>query len=144
MNSDIFNKALKATARITCCAGLVGFVACESKSTETSNDEEKDTAQVLPEDQQITVPEEPTFDECMEAIDAGFADPDFDTSELLECCLLATDQVGYDNLYNDPQYADLQENCCEEIARQNEFSPACTPWGPPTPPTMPKIRTACA
>ena len=144
MNTKSFNEALRATARVACCAGLVGLVACESKSTESSIDVDKDTAQVVPEEQQITVPEEPTFDACMEAIDAGFAAADFDTSVLLECCLLATEQVGYENLHNDPQYADLQENCCEEIATQNEFSVACTPWGPPIPPSMSKSRPARA
>ena len=138
MNAHIFNKALQATARVACCAGLVSIVGCETKSSDT----EKDTAQTDSEGPEIVVPEDPTFDQCLEAISAGFAATDFDTSELLECCLLATDEVGYDSLHNDPQYADLKENCCAQIAAQNEFSPACTPWGPPTPPTMPPSKLA--
>ena len=85
---------------------------------------------------EIVIPEEPTFDECMDAISAGFAEPEFDTSLLLDCCLFTTEQVGFDELYNNPEYADLNENCCAEIAAQNEFSSACTPWGPPMPPSM--------
>jgi|TARA_B110000037_G_C16986423_1_gene451229 hypothetical protein len=149
MNSNTFNEALKATARIACCAGLVGLVACQTKvddsvsdsnttPTDTqSEDNFADTGDTAsqPEDQ-IIVPEEPTFDVCMEVIEAGFADPEFDTSELLDCCILTTEEVGFESLYNDPQYADLNENCCEEIMNQGEWSSACTPWGPPTPPSM--------
>ena len=95
-----------------------------------------DTSTVAEPEDQILVPEEPNFDECMTAIDAGFADEEFDTSTLLDCCLLTTEEVGYDELYSNPDYASLQENCCAEIAEQGEFSAACTPWGPPTPPCM--------
>ena len=137
MNPNTFEKALRATARVACCAGIVGLTACLPKSD--SSDPETDTAladTAAQPDTPIVVPEEPNFEECMEAIDAGYADPNFDTSVLLDCCLLATEEVGYDALYNDPEYADLNENCCEEIASQGEFSPTCTPWGPPTPPSM--------
>ena len=146
MNPKIFNEALKATARIACCAGLVGLTACPKQPGDNTSDSSTDTQSEnnfadtgdtasQPEDQ-IVVPEEPTFDVCMEVIEAGFADPEFDTSELLECCLLTTEEVGFEALYNDPQYADLNENCCEEIMSQGEWSTACTPWGPPTPPSM--------
>jgi hypothetical protein len=135
MNPNVFQEALMATARIACCAGLVGLVACQTKTDDSASDPDTAVADSQPEDQ-IVVPEEPTFDACMEAIDAGYSDPNFDTSELLDCCLLTTEEVGYDALYNDPQYADLNENCCEEIMTQGEFSGACTPWGPPTPPSM--------
>jgi hypothetical protein len=140
MNPKSFNAALKATARIACCAGLVGLVACQTEvdeaapKTDTAYADSQDEDS-YPEDE-IVVPKEPTFDECMEVIDAGYADPEFDTSELLDCCLLTTETVGFEGLYNDPEYADLNENCCEEIANQGEFSSACTPWGPPTPPSM--------
>ena len=133
MKHHVFNNALMATARIAGCAGLVGLAGCGDKPTDTSTHTSTNDS----EGTQITIPEEPTFDACMTAIDAGFSDPGFDTSQLLDCCLLATETVGYDGLYNDPEYVDLQENCCTEIANQNEFSPACTPWGPPTPPQMP-------
>ena len=133
MNRQVFNKTLQATARIACCASLVSIAGCGDKPTDTG----KDTGPTDSGESEITIPEEPAFDTCMDAIDAGFSTPEFDTSQLLDCCLLATEEVGYDALYNDPQYADLQENCCAEIANQNEFSPACTPWGPPTPPAMP-------
>ena len=140
MNPKSFNEALKATARIACCAGLVGLVACQAKVEDSASEPDTDHADSQHEDShpedEIVVPEEPTFDECMEVIDAGFADPEFDTSELLDCCLLTTEEVGYVALYDDPQYADLNENCCGEIMNQGEFSSACTPWGPPTPPSM--------
>lgn len=142
MNPKIFNEALRATARIACCAGLVGMVACQSKADDsattddTSTVTQDDTSTVAEPENQITVPEEANFEECMVAIDAGFADPDFDTSTLLECCMLTTEQVGYEDLYNNPDYASLNENCCAEISEQGEFSSACTPWGPPTPPCM--------
>jgi len=149
MNPKSYNEALRATARIACCAGLVGLVACQTEVDDSASDPDMTLADTQSEDQiadtgdtasqpedQIIVPEEPTFDVCMEVIDLGFAEPEFDTSELLECCLLTTEQVGFASLYNDPQYADLNENCCTEIMNQGEFSSACTPWGPPTPPSM--------
>ena len=149
MNQNSFNEALKATARIACCAGIVGLTACQTKVDDSASDLDTEVADSQSEDNfadtgdtasqpedQIVVPEEPTFDACMEAIDAGYADPEFDTSVLLECCLLTTEEVGFESLYNDPQYADLNENCCEEIMTQGEWSTACTPWGPPTPPSM--------
>ena len=148
MNPSTFEKALRATARIACCAGIVGLTACETKlasngpDADTSSadtafaDADTAVADTAQPDNEIVVPDEPNFAECMDAIDAGYADPEFDTSVLLDCCLLATEQVGFDALYNDPEYADLNENCCSEIANQGEFSAACTPWGPPTPPSM--------
>ena len=135
MNQNSFNEALKATARIACCAGIVGLTACQTKVDDSASDLDTSVADSQSENP-IVVPEEPTFDACMEAIDAGYADPEFDTSVLLECCLLTTEEVGFESLYNDPQYADLNENCCEEIMNQGEWSTACTPWGPPTPPSM--------
>ena len=141
MNPKIFNEALRATARIACCASLVGLVACQTKAEDSASTSDTSVAaepeaQVGEPENQIVVPEEPNFEECMIAIDAGFADENFDTSTLLDCCMLTTEEVGYDELYNNPDYASLQENCCEEIATQGEFSSACTPWGPPTPPSM--------
>jgi len=134
MNPNVFHEALRATARIACCAGLVSIVACQTKTDDSSTT--SDSATPSEPENAIVIPEEPNFAECMEAIDAGYADPAFDTTALLDCCLLTTEEVGYDGLYNDPEYANLQENCCAEIATANEFSGACTPWGPPTPPAM--------
>ena len=118
---------------------VIGLIGCAPKDdpTEPEGPSPIDTGDTDSQsDNEIFVPEEPNFAECMEAIDAGYADPEFDTSVLLDCCLLATEQVGFDALYNDPEYADLNENCCSEIANQGEFSAACTPWGPPMPPSM--------
>ena len=141
MNTTTFHQALRATARIACCAGIVGLTACQTKLADSTASSDSDTAladtdSATPSDPPIVIPEEPNFEECMAAIDAGYADPNFDTTALLDCCLLTTEQVGFDALYNDPEYAELNENCCEEIATQGEFSSACTPWGPPTPPSM--------
>ena len=156
MTPNIFNEALMATARVACCAGLVSIVACQEKTTSTDDTaetdvpdtDETDTEQTDTEEtdteSQIIVPEEPTFEACMDAIEAGFNEPSFDTSSLLDCCLLTTEQVGYDALYSDPEYADLNENCCNLIAESGEFSSACTPWGPPTPPSMRKIAKVVA
>ena len=157
MNPNTFQEALKATARIACCAGLVSIVACRTEPSPQNDDAYSDaddtaaaltdtagysdTAAVLdtaepPADEPITVPEPANFEDCMVAIDAGFADEDFDTSTLLDCCILTTEMVGYEDLHNNPDYAELNEDCCAEIAEQGEWSSACTPWGPPTPPCM--------
>ena len=143
MNSKIFQEALQATARIACCASLVSIVACQVKGDDTSSpainsstsmDSAEDSAE--PVEDSITIPEPPNFDDCLIAIEEGFADEGFDSSELLDCCLLTTEQIGFEDLYNNPDFADLQEDCCSEIAEQGEWSTACTPWGPPTPPCM--------
>ena len=138
MNPNTFQEALKATARIACCAGLVSIVAC---GTEIPKDNDDSTTNVgdtatPSEDDAIDVPDPANFEDCMVAIDAGFADEDFETSTLLECCILTTETVGYVNLHDNPEYEELNENCCAEIAEQGGWSSACTPWGPPTPPCM--------
>ena len=130
MNPIIFQEALKATARIACCASFVSIVACQTKADDSAIDT---SAVAEPEEQTNTGLD---FDTCMGEIEEGFADPNFDTSVLVDCCLLTTEQLGYEALYTDPQYTQFSENCCGEIANQGEFSSACTPWGPPTPPSM--------
>ena len=148
MKASIFNEALLATARIACCAGFVGTIGCIEKTEDAdtssdadtnSTDDTTDTTDTTDTQTQVEVPEVPNYEECMEAIDAGFATEGFDTSSLVDCCLLTTEQVGYEDLHNNPEYAELNQNCCDLIAQSNEFSSACTPWGPPTPPAMRRI-----
>ena len=138
MKEDVFMNALAATARIACCASLVGIMACSEKSDDSAT-ATTDTAPPAaePESPASIAPDEVNFDNCMEAIDNAFVDAEVDHAPLLECCLLTTEEVGYEDLYNNPDYAALNENCCSLIAEQGEFSSACTPWGPPTPPAMP-------
>ena len=152
MNPNTFQQALKATARIACCASLVSIVACRTEPPKDNDDsftnvgdkasesydsagDYDDTAAPSTNDP-IDVPDPANFEDCMVAIEAGFADIDFDTSQLLECCIITTETVGYENLHTNPEYNDLNEDCCGEIAEQGEWSTACTPWGPPTPPCM--------
>ena len=139
MREEIFINALAATARIACCAGLVGVIACGEKATDTAQSTDTATADTTDtaETTQPLAPEEVNFDNCLTAINDAFVDETVDHSPLLECCLLTTEQLGYEELY-DPSNAHVQENCCDLIAEQGEFSSACTPWGPPTPPAMPK------
>ena len=140
MNTKIFQEALQATARIACCASLVSIVACQTQNEDTASTDTDISATVDSAEpsieEQITIPDPPNFDDCMIAIDEGFSNENFDTSELLDCCLLTTEEVGFDDLYNNPEFTNLQEDCCAEIAQQGEWSTACTPWGPPTPPCM--------
>jgi len=141
MTPKIFDQALIATARIACGAGIALITGCQEKTEDsTAPPTSEPTSAEDTSETQITVPEDPTFDECMEAIDAGFNADSFDTTALLDCCLLTTETVGYDDLWQNPDYADLNENCCNLIAEQGEFSSACTPWGPPTPPMMKKTN----
>ena len=81
-----------------------------SASDDTASDDTAfyDTAD-LQTDDPITVPDPANFEDCMVAIDAGFADEDFDTSTLLDCCILTTETVGYDDLHNNPEYEELNE-----------------------------------
>ena len=69
MTPKIFEEALLSTARIACCAGLVGLSGCQEKDEETTAKSD-DSDQEEP----VNVPDEPNFEECMDAIDAGFAD----------------------------------------------------------------------
>ena len=122
MNSKIFHEALRSTARIACYGAFIGVVACEAKTEEAGTDTGDDTAASVntenPTSEPSSLPDEMTFDSCMEQIEEGYADPSADTTHLVDCCILTTEEVGYIELNENPEYADLQENCCEENSRK--------------------------
>ena len=94
MDPKIFRETLRATARVACCAGLVSVVACQTKTEDSSNVSDSASANVSTNE--INVPNEPSFEACMDAIDAGYADPNFDTSTLLDCCLFTGQKLAAD------------------------------------------------
>ena len=156
MNADVFRAALEATARVACCAALIGSVGCQPKktqsadSTPTSNQE---TVEAKVEDKAEEKP--PVVEEVrdlrlevMKKADASFlACQDKITEHLknekqadqnqkwpedvVRCCDSQAKAVDADSelglLFE-------RDACCSVLNWQG--SRACTPWGPPTPPKM--------
>ena len=180
MDQNTFQMALISTARVACCATLLGLSACrdgavdkqdietnpdvsedtgeieqddtantdteETEDTSVSDSGEEDTAEdtsVL-EDTAVDPDEEDTAEEsdvlfedealqeCAEHIDDTFSSNVQTTTETVDCCVEVTEAIGYVDLF---EY-EFQTECCDLIAQNNAFSSACTPWGPPVPPSM--------
>jgi hypothetical protein len=75
------------------------------------------------------------YGECQDHIVDVFSEEPTAPSELtLDCCLMVTEVLGFGQL---TEY-EYRDSCCDLIAENEQFSSACTPWGPPTPPRMPE------
>lgn len=127
MRKDTFQKALMATAKITCCAGIFGL-GCDSKTTETGE---------LTETQ-----------ECQEVIADKFPDSDetvisaLVSKKVKDCCTLVAEYYDELALQEDGSYDwsvvsewEQRDQCCEALDWDIEV-PGCTPWGPPMPPKL--------
>ena len=147
MRQESIEFALLATARIACCSVLVGTVACKNKTGPKSA--EPEVPQNV-ETEQVTIePTEPRpkvqapveappfpdgFDSCEETLQMAFSaestEPTEPSDAAKECCTQYTthlDSIGkMSGIY--------QVECCDILKWQG--SRACTPWGPPTPPSF--------
>jgi len=151
MNSEVFQAALAATARIACCAVLVSCQKTPEKPTPPV--QEPTTLEAEP----VIKKEPPTPKEVVEK-----ENPNPDAAE--KSCEVKIDEY-LKNIGNESHLVASEEvvQCCEEIITEGEklkreqrekgefvqlkdnfeccqildFSvPGCTPWGPPTPPHM--------
>ena len=164
MQRKSFTNALRATAKIACAASLLN-VSCKSKtpaevaapnnSTVDTTDEEP----LLPEEsiEQMNIPNEhpdnndPTetqYAECQPVISEAFSDDSFPmpsevSQEVKDCCALTA--AYYDALrvktndFNIVMDWKEKDQCCSAL-EWSDGSMACTPWGPPTPPSARKMK----
>ena len=149
MTNETFLSALKATAKIACCASIFTSVSCQTQqkkipqppgideptpeATETKNS--PPPVRLPPRMEQIS-PQSEAFLQCNETITSYFAKQDPKSispaneeipKDVVECCDLQA------NIVPDMRAEWSNRNECCNIF--NWMGPAaCTPWGPPTPP----------
>jgi hypothetical protein len=113
MKKTTMEKALLATARVACCAAIVG-IGCNEKI------DPSDTG-------------ETTLEDCQQLVERNI---DWTsiliTQETKDCCQRIAE--SYDENLEDLNDWEQRDECCEHL--NWEDSMACTPWGPPTPPTI--------
>lgn len=154
MQRDSFTKALVATAKIACCASLLN-VGCRTKTpieTPAPTPSSNDTTNIIeelpapPKEKNATE----AFEECVPVLTEAFSDgvfPDGTTvsQNVKDCCALTAEY--YDNLAMANGIFDYgvidswteRSQCCA-VNNWNDGSMACTPWGPPTPPSAKKMK----
>jgi hypothetical protein len=127
MRKKSVQKALFATARVACCAALVG-ISCSEKS-EVDVDDTSETSSTL---------------DCEDLIADTFGlGGSFDLSdvnqETKDCCQTMAEYYDQQANLTDGDGDVISEwkhrdDCCAALDWQGSM--ACTPWGPPTPPIM--------
>ena len=155
MKKDVFLAALEATARVACCAALVGGVGCQPKKVQQIN-----TPAVEEEKVEETREETPVeINKESDPLLNGMASAKKEASPTFIACQEKIDDFLKNTSQNDPNQEWPKDivNCCAEQAKEVDASPdlevlfhrpeccdvlnwrgsrACTPWGPPTPPKM--------
>lgn len=127
MRADIFNEALMATARVACCAALVGCVGKTQPVDTSLADSGANTDS--PADTAVD-----TLDECAEHVTNVFAASEPTTTDTTEaCCQMIAEDYDSRDLEGMETWTE-RDDCCELLEWQGSM--ACTPWGPPCPPAM--------
>lgn len=162
MQRESFTKALRATAKIACAASLLN-VSCKNKTPaevatpdlnqtiEMGNESiSSDTSVELqdPIENEASTPSIAEYEACQPIIKEGFAEEDFPSSEnvseeVKDCCALTAEyydalssETGNFNVTMDWEH---RHQCCSAIDWRGGTM-ACTPWGPPTPPSAQKMK----
>ena len=165
MQRDSFTKALRATAKIACAASLLN-VGCKNKApteiaapaktvdqtlSEPSPEVDGSAAPQMEASNEERIDRDPTeseFQECQPVIQEEFAKEAFPraeniSQELKDCCALTAEyydalsaETGNFNVTMDWEHRD---QCCSAIEWRGGTM-ACTPWGPPTPPSARKMK----
>ena len=112
MKKSTIEKALLATARVACCASIIGLSCTDGKNY-------SDTA-------------ETSLQECRNLVAQSFLVGTLANSDTKQCCQRIAEY--YDDHLEDLQDWNRRDECCEALDWSGSL--ACTPWGPPTPPTM--------
>ena len=165
MQRESFTKALRATAKIACAASLLN-VSCKSKApAEVATPSNATIEEPFPgppsefsasssETEDISGPvsdSEPTeseFKACQPVISTTFANdafpmPEDISQEVKDCCALTA--AYYDALsVKTGDFAlntewENRNECCSAL-EWRDGSMACTPWGPPTPPSAHNMK----
>jgi len=161
MKRDSFTQALRATARVACAASLLNVgckvktpsqVATPNTAPKTTNTAAKQTPDTIRDSENSSDPTEETYAECQPFIKDIFANDNFPEAESIsqevkDCCALTA--AYYDALaiksgngmydYTVIDGWKHRDQCCTAI-EWSDGSTACTPWGPPTPPSAQKMR----
>lgn len=124
MRSAIFNEALMATARVACCAALVGC---------TGADYVVDSSAPAAEDTATTDCELSELEECEQHLESAVIVPGLATQKTEDCCQLVAEAIDEADLDGLGEWEQRGE-CCEVLGWSGSM--ACTPWGPPCPPKM--------
>jgi hypothetical protein len=142
MNIDVFQAALTATARITCCAVLV---SCQKTPVQPAEPppmmEHAEQNETEPPKEEAPVERPPIakgsadFLACTPKIEAHLkaepATPEVPVpKEVTDCCTLQGTEIDNNSMLS----WNHRDECCDMLEWSGPF--ACTPWGPPTPPHM--------
>ncbi|MCP4918343.1 MAG: hypothetical protein GY913_15645 [Proteobacteria bacterium] len=115
-----------ATARVACCAALVG---CVPTKTPPDTAADSGAATDSPADTAID-----SLEECTEHVTEVFAEASPAPSDATEeCCQTITEDYDTRDLEGMETWTE-RDDCCELLEWQGSM--ACTPWGPPCPPAM--------
>lgn len=154
MSPDTFREALLATARVACCAALLQ--GCTA-STATTATEPTKPEPAKSEDASVVLPsgalpaKEGRLAQCRTVVAAEMArvkaqskDPDADPADgkttasasVKECCQTLAEAIEPTEIGNWKE----RTYCCRQLEWRG--SVACTPWGPPVPPAMPRVEVA--
>ena len=147
MNFDTFIATLESTARIACCAGLVGSISCqtnkknntevppieketEQKTNQSTNTVEKSNIPTINPKKKTEA-----FLKCDATISQFFKTKESVPptkeipKEVMDCCQLQENHIQSMAVEWSNRFP-----CC--TAFNWSGSAACTPWGPPMPPSI--------
>jgi len=156
MTNETFLAALKATAKVACCASIISNISCQTQpkknpqltsmdeaSSATQQPDDSTSNKSKPENPSISpipeikpiVPQSEEFVQCNETISNFFGKnptPVPESTEIpktvVDCCDLQANAI-----YDISTKWSNRNLCCDIF---NWMGPAaCTPWGPPMPPS---------
>ncbi|MFT4974757.1 MAG: hypothetical protein ACI8S6_000640 [Myxococcota bacterium] len=130
MRDDVFSRALLATARIACCAALLACdgdgPSCDTSTTTDTATSSYDTC----EETDLT-----DRDTCEEIVAEDFSGGEVD-DDTAACCQTIAEHIDVE--LESGEKTDLnweaRGDCCELLDWTGSM--ACTPWGPPRPPSL--------
>jgi hypothetical protein len=147
MSPEIFRKALLATAKVACCAALVGCGSRPDTAASTGKgepapivapatkpDEPGKPAAPAPVTPEPAAKAGPTLQECGDHTTAVFTTKKEKEGPLTkECCQKIAEHMDKTPEAGTASWKERGE-CCELLEWRGSM--ACTPWGPPCPPPM--------
>jgi len=128
MTKNVQLRALQAAARVAMVSTLLGVVACDPSDTDTGSD----TSDAVTDSGIDCTGDTVDTTSCEEQVASDFLNDTVD-EDTADCCQEIAE--GYDavKLKGMDDWAE-RHDCCELLGWDGSM--ACTPWGPPAPPTM--------
>ncbi|MFT7522076.1 MAG: hypothetical protein ACI9MC_004228 [Kiritimatiellia bacterium] len=127
MSPDIMAQALRATARIAGCAALVACAPSITDSLPPVDDQYADVD--TSSDSEVS-----ELEACRDEVTETFSDDRNITDQTEDCCQVIAEHYDSQDLVGLEEWGERLE-CCELLNWSGSM--ACTPWGPPVPPSMP-------